>query len=227
MNCAEQQKSLALLASDDLDEDDVVAVRQHLLICAGCRYQLDEYRVGMEWVRRQRLNAGTANLSSELQRRLAGPLARRHPLPKSLAVFRRVMDQLSPMRHEHIVAGSVALLLLVGVAGAVQRPWSRWSEAAPDVNAATVSEGLSLTLARPDPAHLQDDHRVSSFGEDEETVSDDTVRDEIPAESEAGSAFASAEELFATTTEPGSLRIEMQTRDPDVRIIWFAQADGR
>lgn len=222
MNCAEQQKSLALLASDDLDEDDVVAVRQHLIVCAGCRYQLDEYRVGMEWVRKQRLNTDAAKLSCELQRRLAGPLARRHPLPKSLAVVRRVLDQLSPMRHEHIVAGSIGLLLLVGVAGAVQRPWSRWSAPAPDVNAATVSEGLSLAAARPDPAHLQHDHMVISFGEDEETV-----RDEIPAESEAEPASASAEELFATTTEPGALRIEMQTRDPDVRIIWFAQADGR
>lgn len=220
MNCAEQQNNLALLASDDLGEDHVVAVRQHLLICAGCRDQLDEYRVGMEWVRSQRLNAGAAKLSSELQRRLADPLARRRPLPKPWAVVRRAIDQLSPMRHERIVAGSAGLLLLVGIAGAVQRPWSRGLEPAPDVIAATVSEGLSPTLTPPAPA-LQHHDRVHSFDEH-----DETVREGSPAEFEAEPALASAEELFAATSDPGALRIEMQTRDPDVRIIWFAQADG-
>ncbi|HEY0711353.1 MAG TPA: hypothetical protein VGF45_01670, partial [Polyangia bacterium] len=57
MNCDEQQKQLALLASDDLDEVAALPLRRHLLICAGCRDRLDEYRDGMDWIRRQRLNS--------------------------------------------------------------------------------------------------------------------------------------------------------------------------
>jgi hypothetical protein len=210
MTCDEQQKQLALLASDDLDEVAALPLRRHLLFCATCRDRLAEYRDGLDWVRRSRLNTDAAGMSQELKRRLIPQVAKRPPLVKPWAVARRAFDQLAPLRHEHVVAACAVLLLLVGATGSLRRPLSRWNpwndRAIAEIGPVALAQLNDHQHLHPHVSHVGDEEDLRDFGElDSGLLSDD----------HSGRAGSQADKL----------RIEMQTRDPNVRIIWFAQAD--
>lgn len=210
MNCDEQLKQLALLASDDLDEVAALPLRRHLLICATCRDRLAEYRDGMDWVRRQRLTGEAVELSQELKRRLLPHVAKRPPMKRTWALARRAFDQLAPLRHEHVVAACAAILLLVGASGSLRRPLARWNPwrapAVAELGAVALTGSSSHQHPEDHVAHLGDEEDLGDFGE----LNAGNLGDDHP-----GRTGASADRL----------RIEMQTRDPDIRIIWFAQAD--
>lgn len=228
MNCAEREPELALYVSEDLDADAAVSLRRHLGGCDVCRARLEEYRANLAWLRGQRLGLGRSpardrgpELAAELQRRLSAAIATRTPARWPLTWLQKLQGALPRLRHETIVAGLAATLLMIGAVGALQRPLPLPAGPArtADPSVALARGGVSLLGAElpPDPGFAAE----SAF----ERASEEPALEE--SESDGGEEGATEAMSHEEPARGNDLRIELATRDPDVRIIWFAEARAR
>jgi len=123
------------------------------------------------------------------------------------------------------VASLAGGLLLVGAIGVLQRPLS--GHRLPVAGASVSGPVVAVTTDRHDDLALEAEadqaNSVEGAGDP-----DAVEPSEAAAPIEALEGVESAEpagELAALSASNG-LRIELQTRDPDVRIIWFAGASA-
>jgi hypothetical protein len=226
--CAGHEDDLALLVSDDLPAEDAHRLQQHLAHCAGCRTRLDEYRADAAWLRGQRNTTPDVGAGDQLRARIADQIADTPPASWTVAWLHRLFEGATRRGPQPLLAGLAATLLLVGSVGALTHPLDRRAIRA--VDSAEVLLPSHRHVDRDlDPA---DETAFDSDGDDgaeigteepglaatEPERSPPGARDEHQETSESES-----EDLAAPP--PGAMRIEMKTSDPDVRIIWFAQAD--
>jgi hypothetical protein len=219
--CADHEDDLALLVSDDLPADEAHRLHEHLGRCGDCRARLDEYRADAAWLRGQRNTPPDAQAGDQLRARIAEQIAGTPPASWTVAWLHRLFEGATRRGPQPLVAGIAATLLLVGAVGALTRPLDRRG---------IVGSWDSAEQLLPSHRHVDHDQDPT-----DETAFDSESDEgfEVGAEElglagtepDRTSARASeqAEDLAAPT--PGSMRIEMKTGDPDVRIIWFAQAD--
>jgi anti-sigma factor RsiW len=220
--CAEREGELALLASEDLDERAASRLRRHLQTCAGCHARLEEYRSGIDWLRSRRHAPATARLGQELQARLQRSLATRRQVPWPFTLVRRLLDALPRLHlpHDRLVGGLAGLLLAVGAVGALQRPLEL---PAPAAQAPALPSSLAARDGHDDRAlELEGDLAAAGEGSEREPGDDADLHDgDEPGD---GAETAPAGELATLGPADARLRIEIATKDPNVRIIWFAGA---
>jgi anti-sigma factor RsiW len=219
VTCGDREAELALLASEDLDEPAATRLRRHLDACAGCRARLEEFRGGIDWLRSRRHAPGAARLGMELQARIGRGIAQRAPVPWPFTLVRQLLDALARLRwhHESVVGGLAALLLVVGAIGALQRPLG------PGAGQHAVQHEV-LTTAPAAVAWDHHDDRLLEAEADEANAAEGADQDvdmTDPGQTDEG---AEPPGELAALAPGNGLRIELQTRDPDVRIIWFAGA---
>jgi anti-sigma factor RsiW len=240
MSCAEHDGDLALAVSDDLPTERAHGLQQHLVRCADCRARLEEYRADAAWLRSQRNGRTEASMAGQLRARLANEIAQQPPASWTVAWLRRLAEGVSRGPQPLLAALAVALLV-VGAAGALTRPL-RPSNRAPALDGDSVSSRASTRRATTASAAWDiDDHEGEELAQgdevdevdeehgpslDEPTTNLGATATEAPTGA-AGSGTPAAldETAELAASKPGSMRIEMRTGDPDVRIIWFAQAD--
>ena len=234
MSCATRDRALALYVSDDLDDAATVELRRHLGACVGCRTRLEEYRAGVDWLRRRR-HAPTAppfTMTAELQKRIANRIATSPPaarwpwhLLRGLHGVRR-LGGLARLPHEAVVAALAGTLLLVGAIGALQRPLGV-------ARVGSLAAGISASPAPHLPAESgRRDHGPSEPTVEGELDGDDSDLGQLAEASEAEASIEAplkdeADGAEVAALDPEGLRIELATRDPDVRIIWFAGQSQR
>ena len=199
MKCQVVQQLLPLFVEGDLPPRKGARVRRHLDGCAACRGLGDEYRQSQHWLRAS-VPPAVSGERLELLRR---------------AVWRRVQIEPPP-----------APLWL-----AVERGWAALRRWASQPGVAVAAVGLvmlgSVSLTRMAgvrgtrvggvetagaPAGLVDSWADPS--EDPELLAAATA-DELPEGAEAGEAEPTEE------SAANNMRIEIQTKDPNVRIIWL------
>jgi hypothetical protein len=219
-DCAGHDDDLALLVSDDLAADDVIRLQQHVAHCAGCRARLDEYRADAAWLRRQRNTPSDVRAGEQLQARLADRIADKPPASWTVAWLHRLFEGATRRGPQPLLAGLAAALLLVGAVGALTRPLDRRAAIGPLDSAELLLPSHRHVDRDLDPS---DDQAFESEGDDAAEMSAEEP-EAAATEPERTSPTAGDDDL-ATASSPGSMRIEMKTSDPDVRIIWFAQAD--
>jgi anti-sigma factor RsiW len=218
--CAGHDDDLALLVSDDLAPDEVIQLQQHLVRCAACRARLEEYRADAAWLRRQRHTPPDVGSGEQLQARIADQIADRPPTSWTVAWLHRLFEGATRRGSQPLLAGLAAALLAVGGVGALTRPLDR---------AGTIRALDSADLLLPSHRHVDRDIHPSdeqAFEAEGDDATEMAAEDAVAAtEPETPSLVEGGEADDLAAQSPGSMRIEMKTSDPDVRIIWFAQAD--
>jgi anti-sigma factor RsiW len=201
--CPQNADLLALQAGGDLQAWQAALLRRHLDGCSDCRQLLSELRATREWVR-VNLPAVDADALAELRRRVVGRLARERPFPWLLAILGRAWVSWRNLGWQPVRGPAVAALLVVGALGALPSLNGRLLETgsfSPEPAADARPAVVHAIAAEPDEGEAVESEEGS---ETEPLLGHDGAFDDDPP------------------SDPSGLRIELQTRDPNVRIIWFA-----
>jgi hypothetical protein len=217
-SCPQNVSLLALHAGNDVGPEDLGRLRRHLDDCPDCRLLLAEFRATREWLRANAAPPVDARLLDELRGRLARKLTRERPFPWLLALVGRSWAAWRMGLGWQSVRGmAVATLLLVGALGALpslQGPRGRRVE--PSGWRAT-EPAVTLPMRAAALVPFVGDSELSEEEEGSAPETEDEPGELVDLDSGSG--------LDAGVEEPSAasgLRIEMQTTDPNVRIIWFA-----
>jgi hypothetical protein len=204
MTCRVVQELLPLFVEDDLPRRKSARVRRHLEDCLPCRGLQEQYRQSQQWLRA----SGHPTVGGERLEALRQ------------AVWRRIESEPAP-----------APLWL-----ALERAWSglrRWASQPPVAVAAvglvvlvsvTMTRGLGgarlgtpLDLGNPPAQQPGDESAIGELADDPELLAVAT-----PEEMADGTENGEAEPVEENAAS--KMRIEIQTQDPNVRIIWFTPA---
>jgi hypothetical protein len=205
MKCQVVQRLLPLFVEGDLPERKSARVRLHLEDCLGCRGVQEQYRRSQQWLRASALPAVDGERLEALRR----------------AVWRQIDQQPRP-----------APLWL-----AIERGWAslrRWASQPPVAVAAlglvvlgsvTMTRGLggSRLGAQLDLASQPAlEERIDEWAEPAEDP--ELLAAATPEEMADGTENGQSEGEPVDENAASKMRIEIQTQDPNVRIIWFAPA---
>lgn len=215
MSCDSIRKLLPLYAveGDDLTASRREAVRVHLAGCTTCRAEESALRTSLAWFRARAVRApeiGGATLDGlrrEILRRVQEQPAP-SPFVRLVESWKAALERLVPQ--PALAAGVAAVLALSSVT--LLRPGQLAVTA--DLDGAGAAE--SITESDGDPRGTEDDEPSALLAEARFAPDEDFGfgPEQIGEESEVAS-----EEPVASAEQP--IRIEIQTQDPNVRIIWF------
>ena len=230
MNCKQIDELLPLYAGRDLDEKRARLVSEHIQICTACARVADEYRETVELAQHFAppvfTDNGYASVRQQVLRQIenetAAPL-----LPQVFASWFRPRMAWAVASALIIVFG-FALYLIVKRPGDVQ-PVAKNQPAVPGSNATAPKTNPASHGTTQKPA--EDKRRRRTF----------VNRSPLVATKAPSSSSQAAEilpklrdpeasiSLQADDAVPGKspLRVEMQTKDPNIRIIWFSQPNAK
>jgi hypothetical protein len=195
MKCQGVARLLPLYVEGDLPRRKSERVREHLQSCLPCRCLCEEYRVSQQWLH---ASAGPAVPGEKLEA-MRGAIWRRleqQPRPSALwlAVERGWLALRRWAGQPSVAVAAVGLVVLGSLT------WTRMS-------------GLGGARLPAEVSREQSDEANEPF-EDPEILAAATP-DEWAEGSEPGEAEPTEE------TADHNMRIEIQTKDPNVRIIWL------
>jgi hypothetical protein len=211
MNCERVEPLLPLHAGGDLDDRQARAVAEHLLECARCAGLAEEHRASLERLLRYGPPELADEFYGEIRRSVLGEIAR-GPRPSVLA---RLSDLLFRERRLALAAASVLLVSCAALAVATMGE----RRTGPAVWGGGEINAKAEPPAPPAPAPLRGDPGPP-----------DVVR--VRHEPRAPKAVRPSRVRRSPDVVAGSdtadrpvQRIEIQTRDQNIRIIWFAPRD--
>ncbi len=228
MQCTLAEKLIPLFVSDDLPDDQMRTLREHLNGCATCRQLAAEFSESQDWLRTFAAPAFDEAIFDELHAGLARDIAGNEQRQRWFA------PRWNP---RFAFAAAMAVILLIAAFGIyVIRHQPR-----PNDKLTLHPENVDRNDDQPPKTDHRDQamnsKRVAQHGERERPEPRQVARSlkHKPFSSRAPRSRQSA--VIATITPPPPivdvatnnatsqqemLRIEMQTADPNVRIIWLA-----
>lgn len=236
MNCRRVEKLISLYVEGDLASGITERIASHLEWCGRCNWLADEYKESQSWLRSSDPpefdEASLTGLKAGVLRRIAETSAK----PSLLA---SLVQQWS---RRQVFALSAAMLIIFGVVvfyiyharmsvkpsviEAVRQAPDRESAPSneprktPDTGTATGA-GLSKRHHSKNLANIR--ARAGTPIVLEQTFEPSFVSQMNPPEQSGTSSAEPADALPESGNDPpGMLRIEIQTSDPNIRIIWFA-----
>ena len=233
MNCRRIEQLLPLYVGGDLKSSLTAQIGSHLEWCGRCNWLADEFKEGQSWIRLYESPVFDEAFVGDLKRSVLEQVAAQQSRASSLTSWIRQWNRrqvLALAAACFVVAGMLALYLYQSRA--------RFNSAI--VSKAASSEGSAGTHVKPDAvtkaapgasfkAEQVAVKRHHSFNK--HTAGSEIASRQLeappPRPHEGGSAHAKAiEQMDNSTDVPANsrdmLRIEIQTSDPNIRIIWFA-----
>jgi hypothetical protein len=242
MNCQQVQKLLPIYAGGELEESRARLVAAHVRDCEICLEVVREYRETRQLLQTFVPPAFTEDFYAEMRRRVWQNVEKKSTSPKLFPIVNAVF------RPRLAWALATAVLIAVSTIGfyvVSRRVWAPPVVSHQPLASSTPNEqphtsspysGSSAWLLassrgnpRPKGAHQPDQRQKRK-----------TIRDRVnlPAESTVAAALpavtyappASDVRLpgsGSSEASPAPLRVEIQTRNPNIRIIWFAPRDTK
>jgi anti-sigma factor RsiW len=218
MNCRRTKRLIPLYAEGDLDSRRASEVAAHLDSCGRCNRLADEYKESQNWLR----SCESPEFDEDLLREL-----KRSVLIQAKPTRHRWIEALGQqLRRRQVLALSSALLIVVGAllfyiyqsgaeTGATLADKTPSRESAPDNPARKHGPKEAQRAGFQTARHAAGTRRpkIHRFGR---SVLSQASNQPAPALDRALLQIDGAADL-----KP-ALRIEMQTSDPNIRIIWFA-----
>ena len=232
MNCKRVEKLIPLYVEGDLKSDVANHIASHLDWCGRCNWLADEYKESQSWLRSSDSpefdEAALNGLKAGVLRRIAENTAK----PSLLAAL---VQQWS---RRQVFALSAALLIIFGVVVfyiyqarmSVNPPEVQTAKQAPDKEGPPSNEERQT----PDPEkalsrrHHHKTHAAIKGRAGTPTVAQQTFEPPLVSQmnppERTGTASAEPTGAIPGSSNDSSemLRIEIQTSDPNIRIIWFA-----
>lgn len=239
MNCRRVEKLIPLYVEGDLKSRVSDPVASHLEWCGRCNWLADEFRESQNWLRSSELPDFDEAFLDNFKADALKLIAETNSKPSLLS---SLMQQ---WNRRQVFALSTAILIIAGVF--VFYVYQAGTNARLQVAETTVTTEPEGTPA-PEPQRAADKghdsrmatgaasrapHRMKTPTSAKERtdislVPTQTIESSLPTQMSRlqGPGFASSEpasELPKSSDDlPPMLRIEMQTSDPNIRIIWFA-----
>lgn len=235
MNCKQLDELLPPYAGRDLDEKRARLVSEHVQICSACARVAGEYREAFELAQHFAPPIFTDNVYASVRRQVMQQIEDEPTatlLPQVFGSWFRPRMAWAAASALIIAFGFVALYLVV----------NRTAEVQPvAVNHATVTEHPPSTVTPP-PKTSQSSGAAPKPTDDKRRIVRNAVNRSplgaakaVDSSSRAASTSPklphpdAANSLPAVDAAPGEspLRVEMQTKDPNIRIIWFSQSNPK
>ncbi len=210
MNCTRIETWLPLYASADLPAPQLAQVSAHLAQCESCAASAAEFIEAREWLRQVAVPEFDETFYADLRYAVRQDLAAQ---PVRAAWLR--MPWLKPF------AVAAALLLLLTIFSL--RLFQTKGVPPPDIvktPASPQSPDAGRTTILPINRLAQPQKTVTPHHRAMRRVNKTESAPELLAKAESANVLEPV--ASAPAPEPEMLRIEMQTADPNIRIIWFA-----
>jgi hypothetical protein len=238
MNCADAEKLLSLYARVDLDRSSQTAVAAHLESCTHCRQLADEYKNIQSWIRLHGPPEFSEEFFAGIRENVLRQIRQTSDDSSSLRAWLRKL--LAPTLPKTTFAAATAALLIVFFAIGllafreyrsrsefIARDETLRSEFQKGATAVNANATTLRTEDKSQPLHEVKNgwgsfkrvrHRIAR------TVPTVSVQDALAPATELTSTDSNSERLVDSglSDEQAPLRVEIQTRNPDIRIIWFA-----
>ena len=241
MNCKDVQELLPLYVGRDLEEKRAKLVTAHVRSCAECAGSSDEYRATRELLQQFAAPQFSEEVYAGVRQRVLHEIEREVRVPG----LSRLIDSLFPPRLRWAVATALLLAFSVFafyfIANRSADPMndrkqiadSRNTVAAPFAPSPKESDGVSPAGTKNKGvvrglAGLHQFQRRQGTGTARDRTRPATANSaanvSITAEASPGlNNLAEPDSIPARdpATSEKTLRVEMQTKDPNIRIIWF------
>jgi len=222
MNCKRVEALMPLYAGGDIDMQTTAEVQSHVNTCGRCAALAAEYEASRNW-----LSGATPELDEALLADVKRGVMRELKTASSRPGWFELMSEaLSRV----VLRPAVAVALLLVVFGALTF-WLYLTNSASPVQI-NVAEDAPDKAPQPPAGHQSPGplkpQRSSTYDRRRVAVSNPhrgkrTASDSRQASTQNANAMPEPQPPSALAVESGGmLRIEMQTADPNIRIIWFA-----
>jgi anti-sigma factor RsiW len=212
MSCDPIRSVIPLYVEGDLPGRRAERVRRHLEDCLSCRSLLEGYKASQRALHSLAAPQVPGGTLDELRRNVWNRIA---TVPPRSALGRQVDRAWATLRQWTAQPAMAALVVFVVVGGSF------------------ALSRVSGPTARPDLHAGQPGRHGDEAAASEEALADEHIAGDVDegAELIAQATFEEGGDLGEPAPEPASdegsgnddsLRIEIQTRDPNVRIIWFS-----
>jgi anti-sigma factor RsiW len=210
MNCTHITKLLPLYVEGDLDTRRAGAVLAHLQSCRPCRQCAAEFEESQRGLRAGSAPEFDDEFFADLQHAVRQEIAR----PGAPSRLRRRFA--SRWRWQPVAAFAILLLMIIGglaIYSRLARPAGR-----PEL---TRGDGGNVTR-HPEPAEPQitNNHEGEKLGSIKRKTRP-AVSLNLKLRGRSGEREPAGATAQAPAAEPEMLRIEIQTADPTIRIIWL------
>ena len=227
MNCRRVQKLLPLYAEDDLESSVASRIATHLEWCGRCNWLADDYNESQSWLRSSTPPEFNKALLDGVKNGVLTEIAATRQKPSMLALLAQHWNR------RPVLALSAAALMIFGTVvlyvyqGGVEVNPSREVAKEELEGAPLPGKTVLATSTKAAPgARSQELHLVSR---NRRRVATHLSSLMIPVEKEPHILSEVVSQSPQTVTRAGpstgskeTLRIEIQTSDPLIRIIWFA-----
>ena len=226
MNCRRIEELIPLYVECDLENDEAARVSAHVETCGSCSALVAEYESSQAWLRLNTLPDFNEAMLEDIKRGVMRGIDEARERPSLFGFFAR---SLMPGR----AFAAVAALLIIFAAVALYIYWGRSSKVS---NESNLAHDTSTTEKAPEPDDLKPAQVADSI------VRSNRVK-RYASKANAGSRIGQRRKLdrvimpeidntvaqktadVPTETEEMT-RIEIQTGDPNIRIIWFSPKES-
>ncbi len=229
MNCSRIEELIPLYIEDDLDREMKELAWSHLKNCLTCSRMVEEYRESQRALRLYGPPDFDDSLFEDLRGAVLNKIEKGRPRPALFQSFSQVFAR--PRSARFAFAAAIALLIIFGAIAAyihfdkmdsstrreqkeIVRQHLEQEESAPP--APEIADETPATESAPPVRRVPNRRRSVRRPPREEIISNDVATAREPEEEPASDTTAAKEPL----------RIEIQTSDPNIRIIWFASLAG-
>ncbi len=252
MNCSDTERLLPLYTRLDLDKNSQSAVATHLESCAHCRQLADEYKNIQGWIRLHEPPEFGEEFFAGIRQNVLREIGQRPAHSSTLSAWLRKLVAPTLPTTTFAAAATALLIISVALGLVIFREYKSRSEFyaqnetpryEPQKGAAVVNANSGTLPTGDKPPTLAEVKNgtgsgVAFTGSSRNNVS--RVRHRItrttpraitlPTKDTLASVteFTSTDSSSARSVESGlsedqvPLRVEMQTQNPNIRIIWFA-----
>lgn len=209
MTCRKIQELIPLHVGDDLPSREQAVVDSHLAWCGACRDCYAEHRASRDWLRAHSAPVLDGAMLDRLRRSVGDHVRRDLQRPTAWRWAERIWVEVRRRAAQPMLTMAALILLAFGAVSVARFGQERQHP----VVTATAPPPAPAPPVEHDVPDL-DDHSAG-LAPRPEMVSGPIL---------AGAANAAAAETGESQDD--GLRIEIQTKDPNVRIIWFTSREA-
>jgi hypothetical protein len=235
MNCNQVQKLLPLYVGRDLDDVTFKTIKSHLASCSSCHELNGQYEETQRLVQLLESPAFSESVYSDIRNSVLVEVQRRKVIPNSLEGLWDLFQRPAVWATSFATVAVAALLLTV-FSGSLDRDNDTNSRYLPTLRDGRV--GVSATASARKGSNVESRDGLASNSLRHWTTNKTPRRrmgvaapsvTPIPTATNDIAATANvadtnpAVERDSTDTEEKTLKIEIQTSDPNIRILWLAK----
>ncbi len=216
MNCPDVEKLIPLYSGDDLDPKQTRIVEQHLDSCENCRNQARGFEQSALWLKSNASPEFDDATFLQLRQAVRLEIAQIQTKPG----FRDWIFSLWPLRPAPALSAAAIIILIAALSLIIFR-----SSTDKNSNLITVVSDPAINrqeepaptdaLQAPPKAALRNPKKTIARKEERLAIN------QIGSSAPTDITGPKSEEKTETISSNNMLRIELQTADPNIRIIWF------